>query len=129
METAEICALTEQSVGELLAQRQSWASRADAGGRRRMMRWPFPGTVELWIPDGNGGERYNLATSITLSLDGIGIRADEELRPGLQLAIAIHEPEMSFHGQARVRHCTETDEGSYILGLQFLYGKDHEKGR
>jgi len=129
METAEICALTEQSVGELLAQRQSWTSRADAGGRRRMMRWPFPGTVELWIPDGNGGERYNLATSINLSLDGIGIRADEELRPGLQLAIAIHEPEMSFHGQARVRHCTETDEGSYILGLQFLYGKDHEKGR
>lgn len=121
METAEICALTEQSVGELLAKRQSWASRADASGRRRMMRWPFPGTVELWIPDGNGGERYNLATSINLSLDGIGIRADEELRPGMHLAVAIHEPEMSFHGKAFVRHCTETDNGSYILGLQFLY--------
>ena len=124
MDTAEFCALTEQSVGELLAKRQSWASRADANGRRRAMRWPFPGTVELWIPDGNGGERYNLATSINLSIDGIGIRADEELRPGLILAVAIHEPEMSFHGQAMVRHCTETDTGSYILGLQFLYDKN-----
>jgi len=124
MDTTEICALTEQAVGELLAKRQTWASRADAGGRRRAMRWPFPGTVELWIPDGNGGERYNLATSINLSIDGIGIRADEELRIGMTLSIAIHEPEMSFHGKAFVRHCTETDAGSYILGLQFLFDKN-----
>ena len=124
MDTAEICALTEQSVGELLAKRQSWASRADASGRRRTMRWPFPGTVELWIPDEDGGERYALATSINLSIDGIGIRADEELPPGLQLAVAIHEPEMSFHGKAVVRHCTETETGSFIVGLQFLFDKD-----
>lgn len=124
MDIAEICALTEESVGELLAKRQSWASRADAGGRRRAMRWPFPGTVELWIPDENAGERYALATSINLSIDGIGICANEELHPGLQLAVAIHEPEMSFHGRALVRHCTETDTGSYFLGLQFLYDKN-----
>jgi len=124
MDTAEICALTEQSVGELLGKRQSWASRADASGRRRAMRWPFPGTVELWVPDEDGIERYALATSINLSIDGIGIRADEELHPGLQLAVAIHEPEMSFHGQAVVRHCTETDTDSYILGLQFVYDKN-----
>jgi len=124
MDTAEICALTEESVDELLTKRQSWASRADAGGRRRAMRWPFPGTVELWIPDGNGGERYNLATSINLSRDGIGIRADEELRPGLELAVAIHEPEMSFHGKAVVRHCAESENESYILGLQFIFDKN-----
>ena len=124
MDTAEICALTEKAVGELLSKRQSWASRADANGRRRVLRWPFPGTVELWIPDENGGERYALATSINLSVDGIGVRADEELPPGLQLAVAIHEPEMSFHGKAFVRHCTETDTGSFILGLQFLYDKN-----
>ena len=124
MNTAEICALTEQAVGELLAERQSWASRADASGRRRTMRWPFPGTVELWVPDESAGEHYALATSINLSIDGIGIRADEELRPGLQLAVAIHEPEMSFHGRALVRHCTETDADSYIIGLQFLYDKN-----
>jgi len=128
MNTAEICALTEQSVGELLSKRQSWASRADASGRRRTMRWPFPGTVELWIPDEDGGEHYDLATSINLSMDGIGIRANEELRPGLQLAIAIHEPEMSFHGQAVVRHCIEIDNGSFILGLQFVYNKNLEEG-
>ena len=124
MDTAEICALTEQAVGELLSNRQSWASRADANGRRRALRWPFPGTVELWVPDENGGERYALATSINLSVEGIGVRADEELGPGLQLAIAIHEPEMSFHGRAVVRHCAETDTGSYIIGLQFLYDKN-----
>jgi len=124
MQTAEICALSEKSVGELLSKRQSWASRAEAGGRRRAMRWPFPGTVELWVPEENAGEHYALATSINLSLDGIGIRAEEELRPGMQLAIAIHEEEMSFHGQAQVRHCTETDTGSYIVGLQFLYDKN-----
>lgn len=124
MNTAEICALTEESLGELLAKRQSWSSRADTTGRRRAMRWPFPGTVELWIPDEDAGERYALATSINLSLDGIGICADEELRPGLRLAVAIHEPEMSFHGKAQVRHCTEADSGSYIVGLQFLFDKE-----
>ena len=71
----------------------------------------------------SGGERYALATSINLSVDGIGVRADEELRSGLQLAIAIHEPEMSFHGRAVVRHCAETDTGSYIVGLEFVYAQ------
>ena len=123
MDTAEICPLTEQAVGELLSKRQSWASRGDANGRRRGLRWPFPGTVELWIPDEEGGERYALATSINLSVDGIGVRADEELRSGLQLAIAIHEPEMSFHGRAVVRHCAETNTGSYIVGLEFVYAQ------
>ncbi len=123
MHTAEICALTKKSVGDLLTKRQTWASRAEAGGRRHNMRWPFPGTVELWVPDKNAGEHYALATSINLSMDGIGIHADEELRPGLQLAVAIHEEEMSFHGHARVRHCAETDNGAYFIGLQFLYDK------
>ena len=123
MDTAEICPLTEQAVGELLSKRQSWASRADPNGRRRALRWPFPGTVELWIPDEQGGERYALATSINLSVDGIGVRADEELRTGLQLAVAIHEPEMSFHGRAVVRHCAETDTGSYVVGLEFVYAQ------
>ncbi len=126
MDTGEICALTEQSIGELLAKRQSWASRADANGRRRALRWPFPGTVELWIPDPEGGERYALATSINLSLDGIGVRFDEELASGVELAVAIHEPEMSFHGRAVVRHCAETESGAFILGLQFLFDKNDE---
>lgn len=121
MNTAEICALTKEAVGQLLAKRQSRSSRADSTCRRRAMRWPFPGTVELWVPDEDTGEHYALATSINLSLEGIGIRSDEELRPGLQLAVAIHEPEMSFHGRAQVRHCTETDAGSFIVGLQFLF--------
>ena len=53
---------------------------------------------------------------------GIGIRADEALTPGVQLGIAVHEPEASFHGRAVVRHCTDTGQGYHIVGLEFLFG-------
>ena len=85
-----------------------------------MPRWPFPGTVELWIPEGDGTERYELATSLNLSLVGVGIRCDESLESGVELAIAIHEPEVSFHGRAVVRHCTEM-ESDFLVGLEFLF--------
>jgi hypothetical protein len=98
------------------------APRNATKGRRRAPRWPFPGTVELWIPEADGQERYTLATSLNLSLQGMGMRCDEELSEGTELAIAIHEPEVSFHGRAVVRHCTEF-EGEYLIGLQFLFDK------
>jgi hypothetical protein len=40
----------------------------------------------------------------------------------MELAIAIHEPEVSFHGRAAVRHCTEVEDGYYV-GMQFLFGR------
>lgn len=120
MDATEICPLTEEAVAKLLTGRQAIRPNAGPKGRRRATRWPFPGTVELWIPEDCGIERYTLATSLNLSLHGVGIRCDEALAPGLELAIAIHEPEMSFHGRAVVRHCTGIEE-DYLIGLQFRF--------
>ena len=121
MEAIDICRLSEQVVAKLLERRAPRTSdHGTSDGRRRMPRWPFPGTVELWIPQSDGIERYTLATSLNLSLQGVGIRCDEPLSPGLELSIAIHEPEASFHGHAMVRHCTEIED-DYLIGLQFLF--------
>lgn len=117
--STEICPLSQPAIAELLHQR---LDRGVHGRdcRRLAPRWSFPGTVELWIPRQNG-EEHTLATSINLSATGIGIRADEPLRPGLELGIAVHEPEVSFHGRAIVRHCTQCPPGYYIAGLEFLF--------
>ena len=121
MDTAEICALRREALASLLAGRQTRALARSAKCRRRVTRWAFPGTVELWLPDEDGGERYVLATSVNLSLKGIGIRCDEGLAPGLAVGIAVHEPEASFHGRAVVRHCTNSGHGFHVVGLQFVF--------
>ncbi len=121
MEAAEICPLARDTLAELLTGRNTTAADKAGKRRRKVPRWPFPGTVELWIPDELGIERYALATSLDLSLDGVGIRCDEPLSPGLELAVAIHEPEVSFHGRAIVKHCTEIED-EYLIGLQFRFG-------
>ena len=77
--------------------------------------------VELWLPGEDGTERYVLATSLNLSEHGVGLYCDEEVDRGWQIAIAIHEPEVSFHGRAVVRHCTETPDGRFLAGLEFLF--------
>ncbi|MEK6797825.1 MAG: PilZ domain-containing protein [Planctomycetota bacterium] len=122
MEAVDICPLTKEAIENLIASRGACTSANVKPCRRRTERWAFPGTVELWLPDGNGRECYALATSINLSTRGIGIRADEALTPGVQLGIAVHEPEASFHGRAVVRHCTDTGQGYHIVGLEFLFG-------
>ena len=120
MEITEICPLTEEAVAKLLAGRNTRQPDTKGKARRKVTRWPFTGTVELWIPDEQGRERYALATSLNLSLGGVGIRCDEALSLGLELALAVHEPEVSFHGRGVVRHCTDM-KGEFLIGLQFLY--------
>ncbi len=120
MKVTEICLLTEEAVAKLLADRQLKAPDVKGNGRRSTPRWPFPGTVELWIPEGGGPARHALATSLNLVLHGVGIRCDEPLSPGLELAIAIHEPEVSFHGRGVVRHCTEIED-EFLVGVEFLF--------
>jgi hypothetical protein len=119
-DVSEICPLSRKAVARLLAERAARSGASSVNGRRIAPRWPFPGTVELWIPDENGVEQHTLATSLNLSEHGIGINMDDRLPVDLELAIAIHEPEVSFHGRAVVRHCTDIECGYYI-GMQFKF--------
>lgn len=121
MDASEIQPLTRNNVGRLLMTRAGAEPTSHAQGKRRAPRWPFPGTVEFWLPDGRGGERHEFATSLNLSLDGMGVSFEEPLNDGQELAVAIHEPEASFHGRAVVRHCTKSGDGLYYLGMQFVY--------
>jgi hypothetical protein len=122
MEATEIYPLTAEAIAKLLQGRNAQQPDTKGKARRSVKRWPFPGTVELWIPDEDGLERYALATSLNLSLGGVGIRLDESLPEGMELALAVHEPEVSFHGRATVRHCTDMGD-ECLIGLQFVYDK------
>ncbi len=127
MDATEFCELGPNSIARLLSGRQKNLRPSNWHGRRNAPRWPFPSTVELWVPESTGEDRYCLATSINLSTTGIGIKLDDPIAPGTALSIAVHEPEMSFYGRAMVRHCTETDHGFSIAGLQFLFDEPAPK--
>jgi len=121
MQTEEIIPITADSVLDLLRERHGFIPEPADGERRQRPRWPFPGTVELWIPDDDGGETYVLARALNLSTMGIGILSDEEeLRVGCKVNIAVHQPEATLFGMAVVRHATQTPDGQ-VVGLQFLY--------
>lgn len=124
MDATEFCKLGPDTVAKLLAGRQKNTRPTNWHGRRNAPRWPFPSTVELWIPGPKGEDHYSLATSINLSTTGIGLKLDEAIPPGTKVSLAVHEPEVSFHGRAVVRHCTQTDHGYCIAGLQFLFDPD-----
>jgi len=121
MKASEICELTRQSIKSLLEQRMGAATGRDRC-RRDNVRWAFPGAVELWITDDDGTENHVLATSINLSSQGIGIRTDEPIKPGTEVGVAVHEPEMSLHGRAAVRHCNPAGH-EFVVGLQFLFNR------
>ena len=121
METTDICRLNRDVLTKMLADRAAAEPHSHADGKRLTARWPFPGTVELWAPESTGRQWYALATSVNLSTSGIGLHCDEPLKRDEELEIAIHEPEMSFHGRAVVRHCTEMEGGAFMVGMQFLY--------
>jgi len=126
MDVSEICPLTQAAVARLLTERMALHGADFDACRRRALRWSFPGTVELWIP-GPGGEEYELATSVNLSTTGVGVQLDRMLASGTEVGIAIHEPEVSFHGRAVVRHCTEAEQGYYLAGLEFVF-QNHQAG-
>ena len=120
MDATEIMPLTERAVTDLLRGRTAPSNHTVRRQRRSYPRWPFPGTVELWVVEAPGQQRHLLASSENLSQGGVGIRCDEHLAPGTLVDIALHEPERSLHGHAEVRHCTEFPHG-YYLGLQFIF--------
>ena len=87
------------------------------------------GTLGLVVPDvanpffagvAHGVEQQAFATCVNLSLNGMGMLYDEPLEVGLELTLAVHQPEASLQGRAIVRHCTENEAGFYI-GTEFLF--------
>jgi len=123
MQTAEVTVLTERALAKLLADRQGAHANHSRKCRRKAVRWPFPGTVQLWIPDDEFGESLILATSLNLSVEGLAIRCQDPMEPGTEVTLAVHEPEVSFQGRAVVRHCTENDDGLYCIGMSFIFDK------
>lgn len=123
MQTAEVTVLTERALAKLLTERQEVRSKHSRKCRRQTVRWPFPGTVQLWVPDDEVGEALILATSLDLSVKGLAVRCEEPLEVGIEVTLAVHEPEVSFQGRAVVRHCTENDDGLYCIGMAFIFDK------
>lgn len=122
MQATEICPLSRRTVAGLIKESAPSGPGRRSAGRRRAPRWPFPGTVELWLTNEAGEEDLALATCQNLSKHGVGIICDEWLAPGEELAIAIHQPARSLHGRAVVRHCTNIQRGFYA-GLEFIFEK------
>ena len=120
MKADEFVALSRHAVEQLLAQRASTRIAAPDGRpeRRRHARWAFPAQVELWLAQPDGHEEHLLATCHDLSVGGVGVSCDRDLPIGLTIPIAIHQPEVTFHGHAIVRRCMR-GPGGYLVGLEF----------
>jgi hypothetical protein len=120
VQTDEFIPLTEQALLELLADRYAAKVTAEPEGRRRQPRWPFPGTVELWLTNAAGEQEHVLGRALNLSLAGIGVLLEEDVRLGQEVNLAIHQPEATFYGKAVVRHATLTEHG-VRAGLEFVF--------
>ena len=120
MDANEIVPLTREALRNLLASRLPTGPATEELARRCLPRWPFPGAVELWVADPGGTDRHIIATLHDLSEGGVGVRCDVTVDPGTTVPIAVHQPEISFHGQATVRHCTPRGRG-YLIGLEFRF--------
>ena len=122
METSEFCRLSEEALITLMRDRPARGAGEEPRAQRRAPRWPFPGMVELWLPEENGDEDYSLATCENLSIHGVGVRFDKPIDLGVELPLAVHQPERTFHGWAVVRHCTRMHK-DYFIGMEFLFDR------
>ncbi|MCK4660152.1 MAG: PilZ domain-containing protein [Phycisphaerae bacterium] len=118
VDAEEIILLTADSVAALVAAHRSCEETET--GKRRMPRWPFPGTTQLWLTDAAGVEKLVFATCCNISADGLGLRTDDSLPVGTTVPIAIHLPQATYHGKAAVRHCTASANG-YFVGMEFSF--------
>jgi len=122
MKTDEFQQLTSDNVTRVLAGRRPAGPEQGPADRRRAPRWPFPGPIELWVPLPGGPAdetQHVLGTTRDLSTSGVGLYCDCELPVGDTLAIAIHEPEATLHGEAIVRRC-QPCPGGFSVGLEFV---------
>ncbi len=120
MDADKIVQISPDAVRELLHSRSVAMQGTAVAGRRREERWPFPGTVEIWLPDECYGERHILATLHNLSEGGLAMRTRRPVPTETRLALAIHQPEMSCYGHGIVRHCTRAAIG-YLVGVEFIF--------
>jgi hypothetical protein len=125
MDAEKIVKLTPDAVRELLDSRQINVQSKLPPGKRREERWPFPGTVEVWLPDECYGECHVLATLHNLSAMGLAMRARRPIPTSTRIALALHQPELSCYGHAIVRHCTRASVG-YLIGVEFEF-REQEK--
>ena len=125
MDAEKIVKLTPNAIRELLDSRQIHVQSKLAPGKRRVERWPFPGTVEVWLPDECYGECHVLATLHNLSAMGLAMRARRPIPTATRIALALHQPELSCYGHAIVRHCTRASVG-YLVGVEFEFSEQEK---
>lgn len=120
MEAQEIVKLTPDSIRDLIASQGVEASTHAGRELRRETRWPFPGTVEVWLPDSAHGERHLLTTLQNISINGLAMSSGRAIHSGTRVSFAVHLPEMSCYGEALVRHCTRSTK-EYLVGIEFIF--------
>lgn len=125
MDAERIVKLSPEAIAELIDAHRVAAVSKEPPGKRREERWPFPGTVELWLPEQCYGERHMLATLHNLSPNGLGMRSRRPVPVDTKVSLAIHQPALSCYGHALVRHCTRTHVG-YLVGLEFIYQSEEQ---
>lgn len=126
MDAEQIVKLTLESVRDLIETHKVDAFDKDQrSSGRREERWPFPGTVETWLPESCYGDRHMLATLHNLSLHGLAMRTRTPIPIETRISLAIHLPALSAYGHAVVRHCTRAHVG-YLVGVEFLFPTDDE---
>lgn len=120
MDAERIVKLTPEAVRELLEGRRIESQAKKPPGKRTEERWPFPGTVEVWLPDECYGERHILATLHNLSAHGLAMRTRRPIPSATRVSLALHQPELSCYGHGIVRHCTRAAVG-YLVGIEFHF--------
>jgi hypothetical protein len=125
MDAERIVKLTPEAVNELVEARRIDVQNKRDPGKRAEDRWPFPGTVEVWLPDECYGERHILATLHNLSPHGLAMRTRRPVPSATRISLAVHQPELSCYGHAIVRHCTRAPVG-YLVGVEFCFGEEHD---
>ncbi|TWT45980.1 PilZ domain protein [Phycisphaerae bacterium RAS1] len=120
MDAERIVKLSPQAVRELVDAAAVPSHAKQDLSKRRTERWPFAGTVEIWLPDECYGERHLLATVHNISLHGFAVRTRRPIPNGTQVSFALHQPELSGYGTGQVRHCTRAQVG-YLIGVEFVF--------
>lgn len=118
MQTDEIFKLTRESIHELLHSRLPLPDASVQGERRHSPRWPFPGTVEIYLDENT----ECLGTCRNLNETGFGMSCDRYFEPESRVKFAVHLPEASFCGAGVVRYCMHTPRG-YMTGIEFDFSE------